>query len=118
MEMMLAAGIGIVTACAVYLLLRGRTFPMVLGLSLLSSAANLFIFSMGRLRPGSPPIVARDATDYADPLPQALVLTAIVIGFGMTGFIMALAVRTRHQTGSDHVDGLEPAPGPAPADES
>lgn len=118
MEVMLAVGLGVMTACAVYLLLRGRTFPMVLGLSLLSSAANLFIFSMGRLRSGAPPLVAPDAGEYADPLPQALVLTAIVIGFGMTGFIMALAARVRHQTGSDHVDGLEPAPGPAPADES
>jgi multicomponent K+:H+ antiporter subunit C len=118
MELMLAIGLGVVTACGVYLLLRGRTFPMVLGLSLLSSAANLFIFSMGRLRPGAAPIVAPEAGQYADPVPQALVLTAIVIGFGMTGFIMALAGRTRYETGSDHVDGLEPAPGRASADES
>ena len=106
----MAVGIGIMTACAVYLLLRGRTFSLVLGLSMLSTAGNLFIFSMGRLRPGAPPIVAAGAGGYADPVPQALVLTAIVIGFGMTGFIMALAARTRHQTGSDHVDGLEPVP--------
>lgn len=106
----MAVGIGILTACAVYLLLRGRTFSLVLGLSMLSTAGNLFIFCMGRLRPGVSPIVAAGAEDYADPVPQALVLTAIVIGFGMTGFIMALAARTRHQTGSDHVDGLEPTP--------
>lgn len=118
MELMLAIGLGIVTACAVYLLLRGRTFPMVLGLSLLSSAANLFIFSMGRLHPGAAPIVESDAGQYADPLPQALVLTAIVIGFGMTGFIMALAGRIRHETGSDHVDGVEPMPGRKPVVES
>ncbi|MGE3151337.1 MAG: Na+/H+ antiporter subunit C [Nitrospiraceae bacterium] len=118
MELMLAIGLGIVTACGIYLLLRGRTFPMVLGLSLLSSAANLFIFSMGRLRPGAAPIIAPDAGHYADPLPQALVLTAIVIGFGMTGFIMALAGRTRYETGSDHVDGRETAPGGEAADES
>ena len=117
MHVMVAVGIGILTACGVYLLLRGRTFPMVVGLSLLSSAANLFIFSMGRLRPGAPPIVAADVGGYADPLPQALVLTAIVIGFGMTGFIMALAGRTRCQSGSDHVDGVEPAGGPARTDE-
>ncbi|MDI3466925.1 MAG: Na(+) H(+) antiporter subunit C [Nitrospira sp.] len=110
MELIMAVGIGIVTACAVYLLLRGRTFPMVLGLSMLSTAGNLFIFSMGRLRPGAPPIVAAGAESYADPVPQALVLTAIVIGFGMTGFVMALAVRMYHQTGSDHVDGFEPVP--------
>lgn len=108
MELIMAVGIGIVTACAVYLLLRGRTFSMVLGLSMLSTAGNLFIFSMGRLRPGISPIVAAGSENYADPVPQALVLTAIVIGFGMTGFIMALAVRMRRQTGSDHVDGLEP----------
>ncbi len=106
----MAVGIGILTSCAVYLLLRGRTFSLVLGLSMLSTAANLFILSMGRLRPGVSPIVAAGSENYADPVPQALVLTAIVIGFGMTGFIMALAVRTRHQTGSDHVDGVEPVP--------
>jgi multicomponent K+:H+ antiporter subunit C len=117
MELMVAIGLGIVTTCAVYLLLRARTFPMVLGLSLLSSAANLFIFSMGRLGSWVPPIVMPEAGGYADPLPQALVLTAIVIGFGMTGFIMALAVRTRYQTGSDHVDGVEPAPSRTPRDE-
>ena len=114
MELIMSVGIGIMTACAVYLLLRGRTFPLVLGLSMLSTAGNLFIFSMGRLRPGVSPIVTAGAEGYADPVPQALVLTAIVIGFGMTGFIMALAARTRHRTGSDHVDGLEPMPEPKP----
>ena len=117
MQLLVAVGIGIVTACGVYLLLRGRTFPMVFGLSLVSSAANLFILSMGRLRPGAPPIVAVGVDQYADPLPQALVLTAIVIGFGMTAFIMALAGRTRCQSGSDHVDGVEPVGGRVPADE-
>ena len=116
MELMLAVGLGIVTACGIYLVLRGRTAPVVLGLSLLSYAANLFIFTMGRLASGAPPIVTPDAAGYADPLPQALVLTAIVIGFGMTGFIMALAVRTRYETGTDHVDGAEPAPVRTPAD--
>ncbi len=108
MEVMLAVGLGIVVACGVYLMLRGRTFPVVLGLSLLSYGANVFIFSMGRLG-GAPPIIAPGVAGYADPLPQALVLTAIVIGFGMTGLIMALAVRVQHETGSDHVDGAEPA---------
>jgi multicomponent K+:H+ antiporter subunit C len=118
MELMLSIGLGVITACAVYLLLRGRTFPMVLGLSLLSSAANLFIFSMGRLRAGTPPIISPEATGYADPLPQALVLTGIVIGFGMTGFIMALAVRLRCEIGDDYVDSMELAPSRMPADGS
>jgi multicomponent K+:H+ antiporter subunit C len=112
MEFLVAAGLGIITSCGVYMLLRARTFSLVLGLSLLSTAANLFIFSMGRLRPGAPPIMRAGMEGYADPVPQALVLTAIVIGFGMTGFLLALAVRVRHETGSDHVDGAEPAPEP------
>jgi multicomponent K+:H+ antiporter subunit C len=110
MEVMMATGLGTMAACAVYLVLRGRSFSLVLGLSLLSTAGNLFIFSMGRLRVGAPPIVPAGAEGYADPLPQALILTAIVIGFAMTAFIMALAVRLRHQTGTDHVDGVETLP--------
>ena len=105
MEALFAIALGVVTACGVYLLLRGRTFPLVLGLSLLSYAANVFIFTMGRLAVNAPPIVEPDIAAYADPLPQALVLTAIVIGFGMTGFIMELALRTARETGTDHVDG-------------
>ena len=108
MELLLAIALGVVTACGVYLLLRGRTFPLVLGLSLLSYAANVFIFLMGRLVPNAPPLVAPGVAGYADPLPQALVLTAIVIGFGMTGFIMELALRTAHESGTDHVDGVPP----------
>ena len=108
MEFLLASALGIVTACGVYLILRGRTFSVVLGLSLLGYAVNLFIFAMGRLTSGHPPVIVDQATSYADPLPQALVLTAIVIGFGMTGFIVELALRTRNDTKSDHVDGQEP----------
>lgn len=107
MEFMLASALGVVTACGVYLLLRGRTFPVVLGLSLLSYAANVFIFTMGRIVAVAPPVITADAAAYTDPLPQALVLTAIVIGFGMTAFIVELALRARHETGTDHVDGIE-----------
>jgi multicomponent K+:H+ antiporter subunit C len=99
-----------VTACGIYLILRGRTFSVVLGLSLLGYAVNLFIFAMGRLVSGRPPVISEQALSYADPIPQALVLTAIVIGFGMTGFIVELALRTRHETKSDHVDGHEAEP--------
>jgi multicomponent K+:H+ antiporter subunit C len=107
MEFLLATGIGFVTACGVYLLLRGRTFPVVLGLSLLGYAVNVFIFVMGRLWTNAHPIV-QEGTLIADPLPQALVLTAIVIGFATTGFVIELALRSRHETGTDHVDGIEP----------
>ena len=108
MELLLSSALGIVTACGIYLILRGRTFSVVLGLSLLGYAVNLFIFAMGRLVSARPPVIVEQAAVYADPLPQALVLPAIVIGFGMTGFIVELALRTRHETHSDHVDGQEP----------
>jgi multicomponent K+:H+ antiporter subunit C len=107
MELMLASALGVVTAAGVYLLLRARTFSVVLGLSLLSYAANVFIFVMGRLAIGAPPVIDAATTHYSDPLPQALVLTAIVIGFGMTAFLVGLAVRAHHETGTDHVDGGE-----------
>lgn len=106
MEWLIASGIGILVSGGVYLLLRARTFPVVLGLTLLSYAVNLFIFVMGRLSPHAPPVIRDGVTVYTDPLPQALVLTAIVIGFGMTAFILALAVRARNELGSDHVDGV------------
>ncbi len=107
MEFLLATGIGVVTATGIWLLLRGRSFPVVLGLSLLGYAVNVFIFVTGRLWIAAPPIVGA-GPDVADPLPQALVLTAIVIGFATTGFVIELALRSRHDNGSDHVDGQEP----------
>jgi multicomponent K+:H+ antiporter subunit C len=108
MEALLASGIGVVTACGVYLLLRGRTFPVVLGLTVVSYAVNVFIFAMGGIAIGQPPIIQPEAGAYADPLPQALVLTAIVIGFATTGFVIELALRARHETGTDDVDGVRP----------
>ncbi len=109
MEFLLASALGVITACGVYLLLRGRTFSVVLGLSLLSYAVNVFIFAMGRITAGAPPIINSGAAAYTDPLPQALVLTAIVIGFGMTAFFLGLAVRAYQESGSDHVDGADVA---------
>lgn len=110
MEIILAIGIGVLTASGIWLILRPRTFQVVVGLSLLSYGVNLFILSMGRLRPGSPPILAGDNFDpshYADPLPQALVLTAIVIGFAMTSLFLVVLLAARGLTGTDHVDGQE-----------
>ncbi len=107
MEALIAISIGVLTACGVYLALRGRTFPVVLGLTFLSYAVNLFLFSMGRLSIGQPPVIRASATAYADPVPQALVLTAIVIGFAMTAFVIVLALKARAELGNDHVDGLD-----------
>lgn len=113
LEFLVASGIGWVTACGIYLLLRARTFPVVLGLTLLGYAVNVFIFAMGRIWVGMPPIVDGSRPN-ADPLPQALVLTAIVIGFATTGLVIEMALRSRHACGSDHVDGAAQEPGEAP----
>ncbi|WP_137937507.1 Na+/H+ antiporter subunit C [Chitinivorax sp. B] len=104
MELLFAAGVAVLTACGIYLSLRPRSFDVVLGLTLLSYAVNLFIFGMGRLHPGAPPLIRDGVTHYADPLPPALVLTAIVIGFAMTALLLALAVRKRFVSRTDLVD--------------
>ena len=109
MELALASVIGVLTACGIWLLLRARTFEVILGLTFLAYAVNLLIFSMGRLAVGKPPVlregVANSLLNYTDPLPQALVLTAIVIGFAMTAVLLVVALRARSDNGNDHVDG-------------
>lgn len=114
MEFALATAIGVLTGAGVYLLLRARTFDVILGLTMLSYATNLLIFASGRLRAGQPPLlrdgVPPDLTHYADPLPQALVLTAIVIAFAMTAITVVVAMRNHADQHSDHVDGHEPEP--------
>jgi multicomponent K+:H+ antiporter subunit C len=111
MEIIIAAGIGVLTASGVWLLLRPRTFQVIVGLSLLSYAVNLFIIAMGRLHTRSAPILSERAagmaSDYADPLPQALVLTAIVISFATTALLLVVLLASRGLTGTDHVDGRE-----------
>lgn len=112
MAALLAIGLGVMTAGGIYLMLRARTFDLILGLTLLGYAVNLFIFLTGRIAIDAAPILDENLPPtlqaYADPLPQALVLTAIVIGFAMTAVIMVIALLTRARTGSDHVDGVEP----------
>ncbi len=107
MEALFAVTLGILTASGVYLLLRARVFPVVMGLTLISYAVNLFIFAMGRLGTGVPAVIGMSER-YGDPLPQALVLTAIVIGFAMTAFVLVLALRALGELKTDHVDGREP----------
>ena len=108
MEMVYALCVGILTTCGIFLTLRGRTFPVVMGLTLLSYAVNLFLFASGRLNVEDAPVLQAGGGNYTDPLPQALVLTAIVIGFAMTAFVVILAMRARADLGNDHVDGQLP----------
>lgn len=107
METVYVICVGLLTFCGVFLCLRGRTFSVVVGLTLLSYAVNLFLFSSGRLNLNGAAILGM-ADNYADPLPQALTLTAIVIGFAMIAFVVILAIRARADLGNDFVDGREP----------
>lgn len=114
MEAVISIAIGVMTAAGVWLVLRPRTFQVLIGLSMLSYAVNLFIFSVGSLavdkepivRPGLPP----DLAHYTDPLPQSLVLTAIVIGFATTALFLVVLLALRGLSGGDHVDGQEERP--------
>jgi multicomponent K+:H+ antiporter subunit C len=103
MEALLASAIGVLTFTGIYLMLRQRTFPVILGLTFLSYAVNLFLFASGRLLVNAAPIIG-EPEPYADPLPQALVLTAIVISFGMTAVLMILAIGGHLTAGHDRVD--------------
>lgn len=104
MELLLALAIGWLTTCGVYLLLRARTFPVVMGLTLITYAVNLFLFVAGGITDAAAPVASTDGP-WTDPLPQALVLTAIVIGFAMTAYIVILSLRALGELGDDHVDG-------------
>jgi len=120
MELALASAIGVLGAIGIYLLLRARTFDVILGMTFLSYATNLLIFAGGRLVTGKAPVLREgidsDLGNYTDPLPQALVLTAIVIAFAMTAVSIVLAMRSRSDNHSDHVDAHEEAQDTAQAD--
>ena len=112
MKIILALAIGVLAGSGIWLVLRQRTFQVIIGLSLLSYAINLFILAMGRLETAAAPILAMGAAGerahLADPLPQALVLTAIVISFATTALFLVVLLASRGLTGTDHVDGREP----------
>jgi multicomponent K+:H+ antiporter subunit C len=104
MELLLASAIGVMTAAGIYLVLRLRTFPVILGISLLTYAVNVFLFTSGRVVIGAPPVLRDNVTTYTDPLPQALVLTAIVISFGMTAVVVMIGLGAFLGSDDDHVD--------------
>lgn len=111
MEITLAIVIGLLTACGVWLILRPRTYQVIIGLSLISYAVNLFLFSSGRLAQDKVPILIDGVTqtleNYTDPIPQSLVLTAIVIGFATTALFLVVMMAARGFNGNDHVDGTQ-----------
>ena len=111
MELILSIAIGIMVGSGIWLLLRPRTYQVIIGLTLVSYAVNLFIFATGKLTTGAPPIlkdgVETTLANYADPLPQALVLTAIVISFATTALFLVMILALRGLSNTDHVDGTE-----------
>ena len=115
METIIAIAIGVLGGSGVWLVLRPRTFQVLMGLTLLSCAVNLFIFAMGSLSIDREPIVqpglAPNLVNYTDPLPQALVLTAIVIGFATSALFLVMLLASRGLSGTDHVDGEGPDDG-------
>ncbi len=112
MEAVISLAIGVLFGSGIWLILRPRSFQVLTGLLLMSYAVNLFIFIMGRLWVNRPPLTlianTPDPAAFGDPLPQALVLTAIVIGFATTALYLVVMIGSRGLTGTDHVDGKEP----------
>jgi multicomponent Na+:H+ antiporter subunit C len=109
-EVVLALASGVLYAAGIYLMLRRRLAQLIIGLGLLSNGTNLLIFTAGGLTRAQPPVIPAGAQSlvepYADPVPQALVLTAIVIGFGLLAFSVVLAHRVHATVGTDDVDDV------------
>ena len=113
MRIILAIVIGTLYGAALYMMLRRHIVKLIIGLALLSHAANLLIFtagSLGGLARGRPPIIGAESSrligSYADPVPQALILTAIVISFGVLAFALVLLHRTHQSLGTDDLDQM------------
>ncbi|HEY4567572.1 Na(+)/H(+) antiporter subunit C [Planococcaceae bacterium Storch 2/2-2] len=106
MELLMAIIIGILFSAAVYLILSRTLLRVILGTGLLSHGAHLLILTMGGLDGGAPPVIADGVTDFADPLPQALILTAIVISFGVTAFMLVLSYRLYAEHKTDDLNML------------
>lgn len=104
METLVALTIGTLVAAGTFLLLRPRAFSVVQGLVLLSHGVNLLLVASGRVRLDAAPVVVDGTEAVADPLAQAVVLTAIVISFGMTAFVLVLALRSYQVSGTEEVD--------------
>jgi multicomponent Na+:H+ antiporter subunit C len=115
MELLLAIVAGVLYATGLYLMLRRRLAQLIVGLSLLANGSNILIFTSAGLTRAKPPLVAEGSqaltVPFADPVPQSLVLTAIVIGFGVLAFSLVLAHRVHVATGTDDIDAIRPDEG-------
>lgn len=112
MELLLALTAGSLYAAGIYMLLRPRLAQLIIGLGLLTNGTNVLIFTSGGLTRATPPVVPEGAetmpTPFADPVPQSLILTAIVIGFGVLAFALVLAHQVHRLSGSDETGGADP----------
>ena len=106
MEFIICILAGILFATGVYNLLQKQLLRIAIGTGLISHAAHLFILTMGKLKRGQPPIIQEGVTNYTDPLPHALILTSIVISFGVTAVVLVLAYRTAKENETDNMDLL------------
>ncbi|WP_010531064.1 Na(+)/H(+) antiporter subunit C [Lentibacillus jeotgali] len=106
MEFIISILAGVLFATAIYNLLQKQFLRLVIGSVLLSHGAHLFLLTMGELKRGSPPILTEGISDYTDPLPQALILTSIVISFGITSLLLVLAYRTAEENNTDNMEQL------------
>ncbi|MBZ5752323.1 MULTISPECIES: Na(+)/H(+) antiporter subunit C [Metabacillus] len=106
MEIVMAFVIGILFMTATYLMLSKSLLRIIVGTGLLSHGAHLLLLTMGGLKRGAAPILGENAESYTDPLPQALILTAIVISFGVTAFFLVLAYRSYQELGTDNVEEM------------
>ncbi|NQD65463.1 Na(+)/H(+) antiporter subunit C [Bacillus haikouensis] len=106
MEILMAIVVGILFTCAVYLMLSKSLLRIIIGTALLSHGAHLLILTVSGLKGGDAPLYGEHAASYVDPLPQALILTAIVISFGVTAFFLVLAYRAYQELGTDNVDQM------------
>ena len=107
MEIVMAFVCGFLFMAAVYLIMSRSLLRIIIGTGLLSHGAHLLILTMGGLGGESPPVLADGVTNYADPLPQALILTAIVISFGVTAFILVLAYRIYQELQTDDMTEMK-----------
>ncbi|KGX88950.1 Na(+)/H(+) antiporter subunit C [Pontibacillus litoralis] len=106
MEIVTSILAGILFTTGIYNLLQKQLLRIIIGTSLISHGAHLFILTMGELKRGNPPILVEGVTNYVDPLPQALILTSIVISFGVTSFLLVLAYRASQTNQTDNMDEL------------